>query len=53
MRERLQMVGGKFSIKSTTGHGITVTARIPATTEGTKMNGEWSSKLVRNAALKI
>jgi signal transduction histidine kinase len=32
MRERLQMVGGKFSIKSTPGHGTTVTARIPATT---------------------
>jgi signal transduction histidine kinase len=34
MRERLEMVGGKFSIKSTPGHGTTVTARIPATTEG-------------------
>jgi signal transduction histidine kinase len=29
MRERLEMVGGKFSIKSTPGHGTTVTARIP------------------------
>jgi signal transduction histidine kinase len=29
MRERLQMIGGKFSIKSTPGHGTTVTARIP------------------------
>jgi len=33
MRERLEMVGGKFSIKSTPGHGTTVTARIPVTTE--------------------
>ena len=33
MRERLEMVGGKFSIKSTPGHGTTVTARIPAVTE--------------------
>jgi len=30
MRERLEMVGGRFSIKSTPGHGTTVTARIPA-----------------------
>jgi signal transduction histidine kinase len=29
MTERLQMIGGKFSIKSTSGHGTTVTARIP------------------------
>jgi signal transduction histidine kinase len=29
MRERLEMVGGKFSIKSTPGHGTTVTAQIP------------------------
>ena len=29
MRERLEMVGGKFSIKSTPGHGTAVTARIP------------------------
>jgi PAS domain S-box-containing protein len=29
MRERLQMVGGKFSVKSTPGRGTTVTARIP------------------------
>ncbi len=29
MRERLEMVGGTFSIKSTSGHGTTVTARIP------------------------
>ena len=28
MRERLEMVGGKFSIKSTPGQGTTVTARI-------------------------
>jgi len=34
MRERLQMVGGKFSIKSTPGRGTTVTARIPVTSEG-------------------
>jgi signal transduction histidine kinase len=33
MRERLQMVGGKFSIKSTPGQGTTVTARIPSNTE--------------------
>jgi signal transduction histidine kinase len=34
MREQLEMVGGKFSIKSTPGHGTTVTARIPATAGG-------------------
>jgi len=33
MRERLQMVGGKFTVKSRPGHGTTVTARIPATIE--------------------
>jgi len=36
MRERLEMVGGKFLIKSAPGHGTTVTAQIPATTEGAK-----------------
>jgi signal transduction histidine kinase len=30
MKERLQMVGGKFSIQSASGHGTTVTARVPA-----------------------
>jgi signal transduction histidine kinase len=34
MRERLEMVGGKFSIKSPPGHGTTVTARIPVTKGG-------------------
>jgi PAS domain S-box-containing protein len=38
MRERLEMVGGKFSIKSTPGHGTTVTAWIPVTTEGAGKN---------------
>jgi signal transduction histidine kinase len=42
MRERLQMVGGKFSIKSTPGHGTTVTAWIPVTTEGAGKNGKRS-----------
>jgi signal transduction histidine kinase len=32
------MVGGKFSIKSTPGHGTTVTAQIPVTTEGVGKN---------------
>ena len=36
MKERLQMVGGKFSIKSKPGHGTTVTARVPAAPEGRK-----------------
>jgi signal transduction histidine kinase len=36
MKERLQMVGGKFSIKSKPGLGTTVTARIPAPPEGRK-----------------
>ena len=44
MRERLQMVGGKFSIKSTPGHGTTVTARIPVTTESTKRDGKKSAE---------
>jgi PAS domain S-box-containing protein len=38
MRERLEMVGGKFSITSTPGHGTTVTARIPVTTGGSGKN---------------
>ena len=42
MRERLEMVGGKFSIKSTPGHGTTVTARIPVTTEGAETVGRRS-----------
>jgi signal transduction histidine kinase len=36
MRERLQMIHGEFSIKSTPGHGTTVTARIPVSTESTE-----------------
>jgi len=43
MRERLEMVGGKFSIESAPGHGTTVTARIPATTEGAKKDGKRSA----------
>ncbi len=39
MKERLQMVGGKFSIKSKPGHGTTVTARIPATTKSVEKHG--------------
>jgi len=39
MRERLQMIGGKFSIKSRPGHGTTVTARIPVTHEGAAVSG--------------
>jgi PAS domain S-box-containing protein len=38
MRERLEMVGGKFSIKSTPGRGTTVTARIPVTAEDVGKN---------------
>jgi len=44
MRERLEMVGGKFSIKSTPGHGTTVTARIPATTESKEKAVKGSSE---------
>jgi len=44
MRERLEMVGGKFSIKSTPGHGTTVIARIPASSESTEKAVEGSSK---------
>ena len=40
MRERLEMVGGKFSIESTPGHGTTVTARIPSATEGAETDGK-------------
>ena len=39
MRERLQMIDGKFSIKSRPGHGTTVTARIPVTHEGAAVSG--------------
>jgi len=39
MRERLQMIGGKFSIKSVPDHGTTVTARIPVTAKGAEMVG--------------
>jgi PAS domain S-box-containing protein len=38
MRERLEMVGGKFLIKSTPSQGTAVTARIPVTTEGAGKN---------------
>ena len=44
MRERLQMIGGKFSIKSPPGHGTTVTARIPATTESKEKAVKGSSE---------
>jgi len=40
MRERLQMIGGKFSIKSKSGHGTTVTARIPVNSKGVKKHGK-------------
>jgi two-component system, NarL family, sensor histidine kinase DegS len=40
MRERLEMVGGKLSIESLPGHGTTVIARIPVTTEGAGKNGK-------------
>jgi len=43
MRERLQMVGGKFSIKSTPGHGTVVTALIPATIKASIKDGKRSS----------
>ena len=39
MRERLEMVGGKFSIKSSPGHGTTVTARIPVAAKGAGKGG--------------
>src|ERR1035438_7338166 len=44
MRVRLEMVGGKFSIKSAPGHGTTVTARIPATTESKEKAVKGSSE---------
>jgi signal transduction histidine kinase len=44
MKERLQMVGGKFSIKSKTGHGTTVTALIPISSESAEKGGKRSSK---------
>ena len=44
MRERLQMVGGKFSIKSAPSHGTTVTARIPATSGRAKKNSKQAAK---------
>ena len=44
MRERLEMIGGKFSIKSSPGHGTTVTARIPVSSNGTEKAGKQSSK---------
>jgi signal transduction histidine kinase len=34
MRERLEMVGGTFSIESSPGHGTSVITRIPITPEG-------------------
>ena len=36
MRERLEMVGGRFEIASTPGQGTTVTAEIPAGKDGIK-----------------
>ena len=29
MRERLEMVGGKFGVESTPGKGTTITAQVP------------------------
>jgi PAS domain S-box-containing protein len=40
MSERLEMLGGKFSIKSTPGHGTTITARIPVTSKSVGKTGE-------------
>jgi len=40
MRERVEMVGGKFSIKSSPGHGTTVIARIPVASKGTEKAGK-------------
>jgi signal transduction histidine kinase len=36
MRERVEMVGGKLTIESTSGKGTTVRAEIPFTPEKTK-----------------
>jgi PAS domain S-box-containing protein len=44
MRERLQMVSGKFSIKSTPTHGTTVTAWIPVATGSTEKAVKGSSE---------
>jgi signal transduction histidine kinase len=43
MKERLLMIGGRFSIKSTPGRGTTVTARIPAGTKSTAKAGNGSA----------
>ena len=43
MRERLQMVGGKFTVKSTPGHGTTVSARIPDSSKGKKKASKGAS----------
>jgi PAS domain S-box-containing protein len=40
MRERLEMVGGKFTVKSPPDQGTTVTARIPLTKSRTVKNGK-------------
>lgn len=47
IRERLQMVGGKFSIKSEAGHVTTLTARIPVTSAGAEKDGNRSSATSR------
>ena len=44
MRERLQMVGGKFAIKSTPGQGTSVTAQIPASAGDEEKGGEGASE---------
>jgi signal transduction histidine kinase len=40
MRERLEMVGGKFTVKSPPDQGTTVTARVPLTKSRTVKNGK-------------
>ena len=44
MRERLEMVGGNFSIKSSPGHGTSITARIPIAHKDTKKDEKYSTK---------
>ena len=40
MRERLEMVGGRFEVESAPGKGTTITAQIP-TGKDAKKNGGW------------
>ena len=47
-RERVEMVGGKFDIRSQKGHGTTISAKIPISSNESKSTREPSPKTKRS-----